>query len=48
MLPLVVLFVWACACNLLVQSRRRWLRGFGGVVTVVGSLVCANALFHIV
>lgn len=48
MFPLVALFVWAGVCNALVRSRRRWARGFGGILTVVGVLVCANGMLHII
>lgn len=48
MLPLVAIFVWAGFCNALVRSHRRWARGLGGALTLVGGLVCFGALLHIV
>jgi hypothetical protein len=48
MLPVIALFVWAGVCSTLVQNRHRWVRGLGGVVTIVGALVCANAMLHII
>ena len=48
MIPVIALFVWAGVCSTLVQSPRRWVRGLGGVVAIVGALVCCVGLLHMI